>query len=1036
MCIAPCSDAQSMRDTQGARATSSVAAADARRDTRPDSLVVLRRWTIRDGLPQQSVTRLAFDEKGFLWGATFGGLVRFDGERVESFGLARLPFLSSNTVTALAPARSGGLWIGATQGLVVRMRDGRGERILPIPGVMEPIVAITEGGDGAVWAVSARRLDRWDGARWRRMTAGVSIADVMTALLPLGGDSLLYGDTRGLFVITGDRAAPLAPDDSLLARPMSGALVRDRRGRIWAGVADGVVTWAPGGRAQRVARITASVQAIVEDGRGTLWVAAPDTIWRIDSPAAEATTPVARVVSTVPARHLALAMTHDGVLVAGTGGDGLIAYIPRMVRRLRLREGGSSREASNVIGDGAGGLLVSSGCEGSMRFDSAFRPMPSRPEHDTARCVRSFARDGRGRLWRTTLRGLFRLDPGERWVQVPLPDDPLHRNARRPMLALGGDSLLLGAPGGGIVLVTDDSVARPWPAWRPRAATEITALARGPDGAVWVGQVARVARVAAGRREHLDSVHGVPAGAVRAILAERDGGVWVGTYGGGLALLDPGRRPPRRVPLSDGTVIAIVPDVFGNRWLLQNQGLAVLRRDALDRWRVDPTATPPVTTFGDLPDMAEGNNGNPAAWPLSGGRLAFVTVDGILVADATRLPPPSPAPSVHLLDVHGAHGALDIGDTLRPVRGDRTLDVRVSAPAFRSPGALRFRYRLEGRDDDYIDLGARRDFLLTDLAAGRYVLQVAMLGLDGATSRARPVVIEVAPFWYEASGTRFGALLVVVGVAAVLIRQRIGVLAARNAALQAQIEARRQAAIDTDRHQRELAQVGRVAMVGEMTAALMHELGQPLSAIVNNAEAARRILRRPDASAALVDETLDDIVGQGVRASQVVTSLRRFLRAGRGVSETIDVTELVAEVAALVRSEFTEHRMTLATRVEPATPAVTGERVLLQQVLVNLLANAADAVRGRGGAVLLRARPAGHGGVRLTVADDGPGVAPGLRATAFDPFVSGKEHGMGMGLAIARRIVEAHGGTIAIGALPGAGAVVSIRLPGPAEVLR
>lgn len=1004
-------------------------------DAPRDSLAVLRRWTIREGLPQQSVTQLAFDEAGFLWGATFGGLVRVDGERIESFGLGQLPFLTGNAVTALTAARAGGLWIGAGDGLVAQVRDGRAVRVLPRIGDSPATVsALAEGTDGALWAWQGRDIHRWRDGRWTRVVAGTNVASQATPLLPLGGDTLLYGEGRGVMRVAGGRIAPLAPGDPLLARMVRGALHRDRGGRLWVGQKDGLVWWRPGTAARRVAGFRSDVTAITEDGGGVLWVATADTIWRV-VPRDDDGEPAVTIASVATGQHHALAVTRDGVLVVGTIGDGLLELLPRMMRLVRVRAG---REASNVHGDAAGGLLVSYGCDGLVRLDPTLQRAAPVALPRGMQCVRSLARDDRGRLWVASFGGLARDEGAGRWTRIALPDDGAYTLPTRPLLALGGDSLLLGSEGGGILLVhAADSVARPWPAWRGGDRGAISALVRGPDGAVWVGQVGHVTRVGREGAMRLDTAAGVPPGAVRAILPQRDGSVWVGTYGGGLALLDPGRGAPRRVPLTDGTVIAVVPDTADNLWVLQNQGLAVLRRGGIARWRRDSTAAPPVLTLGDLPDMAEGNNGSPASWPLPGGRLAFVTVDGLLVADAARLPPPAGAPPVRILEVRGAHGLLAGGDTLHAVRGDRTLGVRVSAPAFRSPGALRFRYRLEGRDTAWIDMGTNRQFLLTDLAPGRYVLQVALLGLDGATSRAVPVVLEIPPYWHETLPVRLAIGALVLATIGVLVRLRVGVVEARTAALQAQIEARRQAALETDRHRRELAQVGRVAMVGEMTAALMHELGQPLSAIVNNAETARRLLRRPGTPAAVVDETLDDVVGQGVRASQVVTSLRRFLRSGEGVRETLEVSELVAEVAALVRSEFTEQQVALATRIEPGTPPVVGERILLQQVLVNLLANAVDAARGRPeAAVLLRARAAGHGGVRLTVADNGPGVAPRLRATAFDPFVSGKDEGMGMGLAIARRIVEAHGGTIAIGALPGAGAVVSIRLPGPAEVLR
>jgi len=227
--------------------------------------------------------------------------------------------------------------------------------------------------------------------------------------------------------------------------------------------------------------------------------------------------------------------------------------------------------------------------------------------------------------------------------------------------------------------------------------------------------------------------------------------------------------------------------------------------------------------------------------------------------------------------------------------------------------------------------------------------------------------------------------------------------------------------------------VNRVAVAGELTASLSHELGQPLAAIVNNAEVARRLATRPlepgQPPDPLIDEALRDVVTQGRRASQVVREFRRFLRREEARREVLAAEELLESARLLLRQEFADAGVALTVQMEGEVPPIEAERVLLQQVLVNLLQNGLEATRGRsGGKVFLRARAVAHG-IRFTVVDSGEGVPAAVRRTAFEPFVTSRANGMGMGLAIARRIVEAHGGAIGIGRFPGGGAVVSFRLP-------
>ena len=265
------------------------------------------------------------------------------------------------------------------------------------------------------------------------------------------------------------------------------------------------------------------------------------------------------------------------------------------------------------------------------------------------------------------------------------------------------------------------------------------------------------------------------------------------------------------------------------------------------------------------------------------------------------------------------------------------------------------------------------------------------------------------------------------------VRQRERTTQATARAREVELKARRDAAELAERHHREMAQVGRVAVAGELTASLSHELGQPLAAMVNNAEVARRLLQRnarPDAPAnPAVEQALLDVVAQGRRASQVVREFRRFLRREHGEREEVRAQELLGDATLLLRQEYAQRGVQLHVGVSDQSLVLVVERVLVQQLLVNLLQNACDAARHSGrGEVLLRARRVGEG-MRVTVVDNGPGFAPEVRRSAFEPFVTTRDDGMGMGLAIARRIVESHGGHIAVGRLPSAGAVVSLWLP-------
>jgi signal transduction histidine kinase len=249
---------------------------------------------------------------------------------------------------------------------------------------------------------------------------------------------------------------------------------------------------------------------------------------------------------------------------------------------------------------------------------------------------------------------------------------------------------------------------------------------------------------------------------------------------------------------------------------------------------------------------------------------------------------------------------------------------------------------------------------------------------------------------------------------------------------------RRRAELEGQRLRQDLAHVGRVATMGELAASLAHEINQPLTAILSNAQAARRLLAADRADLAEIGEILADIVEDDKRAGQVINRLRGFLKKGEAEHARLDVGELVREVARLVSSDALLRNVAVHLQLEPGLPPVLGDRVQIQQVMLNLLLNGLDAMQGLdalpqsdpGARRLVVQTRRHHGNMLLVeVRDTGPGLIDGERERVFDPFYTTKANGLGMGLAIARSIVEAHGGRLDAGNAPEGGAAFSFTLP-------
>jgi signal transduction histidine kinase len=247
---------------------------------------------------------------------------------------------------------------------------------------------------------------------------------------------------------------------------------------------------------------------------------------------------------------------------------------------------------------------------------------------------------------------------------------------------------------------------------------------------------------------------------------------------------------------------------------------------------------------------------------------------------------------------------------------------------------------------------------------------------------------------------------------------------------------RKRAQSELEARRRELVHVQRVSTVEHLSSALVHELSQPLGAILRNAEAAALLLEREPADLDEFRSIVDDILGDDRRATEVIDRMRALLKRRTPVEEVIEVEPLLHGVHRLMQAELHAHGASLDVRVESDLPAVRSDRIHLQQVLLNLLSNAlasvADEDPGRRG-IVLETAPGEEGWMEFAVRDRGPGVPPDQRAALFEPFFSTRSGGTGLGLSISRTLVEVHGGRIWVEANPEGGAVFRFTVPTASE---
>jgi C4-dicarboxylate-specific signal transduction histidine kinase len=232
--------------------------------------------------------------------------------------------------------------------------------------------------------------------------------------------------------------------------------------------------------------------------------------------------------------------------------------------------------------------------------------------------------------------------------------------------------------------------------------------------------------------------------------------------------------------------------------------------------------------------------------------------------------------------------------------------------------------------------------------------------------------------------------------------------------------------------QMELAHVNRVSTMGQLATSIAHEVNQPLAAVIANAEACLRWLDRGNPNLSAARRSVEWIIDDGTRASEVIRRVRTLANKTSNEKVPLKVNDVIGETITLVQRELSSHRVALRTELAPALPAILGDRIQLQQVVINLVMNGLEAMQSvtdRPRELVIRSDQDGAQLVLVTVTDSGAGISAENADRLFNAFFTTKSSGMGMGLSICRSIIEAHGGRMSAVNNVGPGAKFQFTLP-------
>jgi len=730
-----------------------------------------RSWQREQGLPENYVRTLAQTHDGYIWVGTDEGVSRFDG--VSFFSLGPEEGFQGGAVQVLCAGTGGALWIGSVGGGLSCWQDGKLRKFrLGDASPSELITALAEDGTGRLWVGTQSGLVWWQNGALASVNAAEAFSGKRVSALFCDRNGTMWVGVAGAGVFSYHAGKFVQLRDArlngLLQDPRS--LLVDQQERIWIGAGDAVVLCLDAGRWRRFGMprhlATHSISAFAEAPDGTVWAgSAGEGLFEFKS---------GRLVPVNASSGLqdnlieALLVDREGKLWVGSHG-GLNRVSLKKVSGLTHNEG-LEYGAVHGLAEIRPGLVWAAQPNGVYQWDGRmFRRLrlsglsPQEPSVSALLATRD------GGCWMGGPRGLLHF-------RNPLNAE--EEGGGEPALTNLSFSALAEGPSGGVWAGTRTGALWHLVEGQWQAETNclqghaITALAPEPEGGLWIGTDGDGLHRLDGRTRRIGRFAGLPSNWLRTLFLDRKGALWIGTAGGGLSRLQGGRVTTftMREGLLDNTVSLILDDDDGNLWLGGDRGIVRVKKSDLDNLEahIVPAFYPLIYGRTDGMPSEECMSGFfPAGLRMRDGLLWFPTLKGVAVIDPHQVVS-SPAPAVTLeqvlvdgvpklpLLVRGSDGANNrrgksdaASELLRLSPGRHTLEFRYTGLSFDAPERVRFRYRLDRLDPEWVEAGTRHVAFYSFVPPGNYRFELIACNGDGIWNTAgASLALKVLPhFW-------------------------------------------------------------------------------------------------------------------------------------------------------------------------------------------------------------------------------------------------------------------------------------------------
>jgi ligand-binding sensor domain-containing protein/signal transduction histidine kinase len=946
-----------------------------------------RAWQTETGLPQNTVHAVAQTTDGYIWVATEEGLARFDGAGFRVFDKQNTPELRSNDVRALLATRGGELWACTGAG-PARFREGAWSVYTTEQGLAnDDVLSAFESRDGSIWFATSSGLSRFLEGAFTNFTSREGPAGDSVQTVFEDGDGVLWvGTTEGLSRFDGGRFESFGAGEGVAAGGVS-ALAQDSSGRLWMGTPEGLVSY-EGGRFRvyttRDGLPNDRIISLCADREGSLWVGTAAGLTRFREGAFSSFSSADDAL----ARGVVLSVFEDaeGSLWVGTESGGLHQLGDKKFETYTTREGLSNDVVKAIYEDRDGNVWIGTYGGGLDLLRDGRITTYTTKEGLASNIVLALYGDAEGSLWVGTPDGLCRFRNGR--FDTYTSADGLPNDFVRSIYSDSKGDLWVGTRGG--LARMRGGKFETYTTREGLPNNFVGTIYEDARGRLWVGTLGGLSVYESGRFTNYTTKDGLSDNVVISLYGDGEGRLWVGTNGGGLDLLEGGRFHvfTTRDGLPNDTLYRILGDEGGRLWMSCNKGVFSLTVNELEEFASGRSHSLNPTVYGTADGMQTrecSGGGHPSAWRDRQGRMWFSTIKGVAMIDPrgitrNELPPPV-AIEQALFD--GEPATTNARAVLPP--GTSRFDFQYAGLSFVAPEKVRYRYKLEGFDRDWVDGGDRRAAYYTNLSAGDYRFLVIAGNNDGVwSSTPASFAFTLRPHFYR---TYWFYTLCALGLA--LLAWQLYALRLR------QVRARFAAVLqERNRIAREL-----------------HDnLAQEILGVSVQLEIVTRLLNSsPDAARSHLDRARSLVRSSMAEARRYVWDLR---------SHTLDDRDLPAALAEMTR------RLTAESGVHTQFEVGGTLRPLPKQVENNLLRIGQEAVNN----AVRHARAENVSvrlvfdatSVRLNVKDDGRG---------FDPEAQGNGAGGHFGLVGMRERAREMGGEMGVGSRPGEGCEVEVNVP-------